>query len=223
MTGVQTCALPISIGYEFCYYMTFGLIHFRRALFRRQVSFLAVMLIIALLAGLHMTAYFAIWMLGYAAFRLHHIRRLTLAGWLAIPLAASIVATNHFLVYRHDLRVPEPVSDAIIALLFGAMLLCAYGGRKSLFFGFNAYMADFSYSIYAFHMPIIFFWYSLAPQKLHSSLTAVQSALLVMLLCLVGARILYHASEARRGGYRIAAARVIERIGRLALFRPRAR
>ncbi|MBM3346059.1 MAG: acyltransferase [Betaproteobacteria bacterium] len=40
-----------SIGYEFCYYIAFGLIHFRRGLFRRRAVFVLVLLAIALLGG----------------------------------------------------------------------------------------------------------------------------------------------------------------------------
>ena len=212
-----------SIGYEFCYYMTFGLIFFRRALFRKRAPFLAVMVVIALLAGMHMAAYFVIWMLGYGAFRLYHVRGIRFDGRFVIPLVIAIVITNHYLAFNNVFNVPEFVADTVIALLFGAMLLCDLGEKKTILAGFNTYMADFSYSIYAYHMPIIFFWYSMAPQKLHLSLGAVESGLLVMALCLVGARLLYHLSESRRGGYRVAASRVLERISSLSPIRPKAR
>lgn len=200
-----------SIGYEFCYYMVFGLIHFRPWLFRRRAVFVATIVVIALLAGLHMTAYFAIWLLGYGAFHLHHVRGFRLDRRLILPLAVAIAIANHYLAFHNVFQVPEFFADAIIALLFAAMLLCDMSEAKSAFSAINAYLADFSYSIYAYHMPIIYFWYSMLPQSLHSSLSAVQSGLLVSLLCVVAARLLCHVSESRRSWYRAMAARALER------------
>lgn len=204
-----------SIGYEFCYYMVFGLIYFRPWLFRRPAVFVVTLVVIALLAGLHMTAYFAIWLLGYGAFRLHHVRGIKLDRWLMIPLAVAIAVANHYLAYRNLFQVPEFAADAVIALLFAAMLLCDMSATKSVFSAINAYLADFSYSVYAFHMPIIYFWYSMLPQTLHASLTAVQVGLLVSLVCLVGARLLYFVTESRRSWYRAKAERVLDRTGAL--------
>jgi peptidoglycan/LPS O-acetylase OafA/YrhL len=200
-----------SIGYEFCYYMVFGLIYFRPWLFRRPAVFAAVLVAIALLAGLHMTAYFAIWLLGYGAFRLHHVQGFKLDRRLILPLAVAIAIANHYLAFHNLFQVPAFFADVIIALLFAAMLLCDMSGAKSAFSAINAYLADFSYSIYAYHMPIIYFWYSMTPQTLGSSLTAVQSGLMVSLVCLLAARLLYHVSESRRSWYRAMAARVLER------------
>ena len=174
--------------------------------------FAAVLVAIALLAGLHMTAYFAIWLLGYGAFRLHHVQGFKLDRRLILPLAVAIAIANHYLAFHNLFQVPAFFADVIIALLFAAMLLCDMSGAKSAFSAINAYLADFSYSIYAYHMPIIYCWYSLLPQTLHSSLTAVQSGLLVSLVCLVTARFLYHFSESRRVWYRGMAARALDRV-----------
>jgi peptidoglycan/LPS O-acetylase OafA/YrhL len=206
-----------SIGYEFCYYIAFGLIHFRHALFRRRATFAATLLAMALLGGAHMTAYFAIWMTGYWAFRLHHVQGIRFNAAYAVPLAVAIGLANHYLAYRHVLAWPEFCTDALIALLFGGMLLCDFKGGPLLPRA-NAWLADFSYSVYAFHMPIMFFWYAVVPGSVHRSLSAVESGLLLMLVCIVSARLLYHVSEARRRWFRTLADRVL--LWGVALVRP---
>ncbi|MBM3346060.1 MAG: hypothetical protein FJY55_06125 [Betaproteobacteria bacterium] len=157
-----------------------------------------------------MTAYFGIWMTGYWAFRLHHVQGVRLGALYAVPLAVAIGLANHYLAYRNLLQWPEFCTDAIIALLFGGMLLCDFRGG-ALLPRANAWLADFSYSVYAFHMPIMFFWYAMLPASFHRSLSAPESGLLLMLVCIASARLLYDVSEARRRWFRALADRLLLR------------
>lgn len=205
-----------SVGYEFIYYILFGLLYFRAQIFRRSWLGVLVVLLLLGLIGWKMAAYFVIWLMGVAAYHASHsqmIYRHPINGWLLI---AALVVANHLLVYSNILGASEVLRDFVFAVVM-AVLFSLEVKQTAPFFllirQFNTYMADFSYSIYAFHTPVIFFGCSLlfvpwlrTPPSLFSGLILVTTSILV-------ARGFFHLAESRRTTFRRIADRFMRRIG----------
>lgn len=144
-----------SIGYEFFYYIVFGLIFFWREIFHSRIKLASlVVLSLFVLAGAKITLYFLIWLLGFLAYKLQ--KKLTLdVGYFWVFLLSAL-AVNHFVVYK-ALGSIEYLRDFSLGLVIAALFVPAtplLGALK-----FHRFMADFSYSLYAFHMPVLFFAY----------------------------------------------------------------
>ena len=98
--------------------------------------------------------YFFIWGLGFFAYRAQ--KKITLsAGYFWLFLAAALLV-NHFVVYKGLGRI-EYLCDLSLGLVVAALFVPAVPPLGMI--RFHKFMADFSYSLYAFHMPILFFSY----------------------------------------------------------------
>lgn len=144
-----------SIGYEFFYYIVFGLIFFWREIFQSRVKLASVVvLVLFLLAGTKIALYFLIWSLGFIAYRIQKKVTLTLGYfWFFLVLALLV---NHFVVYKAMGNI-EYLRDFSLGLAVAALFIPAAPSVGTV--KVHKFMADFSYSLYAFHMPILFFAY----------------------------------------------------------------
>lgn len=144
-----------SVGYEFMYYILFGLIFFWREIFRSSIKLaIIVLLSLFILAGIKISLYFLIWLLGVAAYKIQKSVELSRTFfWIFLILALLI---NHFVVYN-ALGDVEYLRDFSLALIIAGLFIPTSPLIKAL--KFNKFMADFSYSLYAIHMPILFFAY----------------------------------------------------------------
>ena len=77
----------------------------------------------------------------------------------------------------------------------------------------NAYLADFSYSLYAFHMPVIFFLCSLLFMDFFKHSPRLWPGVILVLACLVVGRIFFKLGESRRISYRRIADLALVRFG----------
>lgn len=144
-----------SIGYEFFYYIVFGLMYFWRGIFKSRIKLAsAVVLGLFFLAGAKITLYFLIWSLGFVAYRIQKQVTLSL-GYFWLFLAA-VLLVNHFVVYK-ALGDIEYLRDFSLGLAVSALFIPAAPSVGTI--RIHKFMADFSYSLYAFHMPILFFAY----------------------------------------------------------------
>lgn len=144
-----------SIGYEFFYYIVFGLIFFWREIFHSKIILASVVVLgLFILAGTNITLYFLIWLLGFIAYRIQ--KQVTLSQcyfWLFLILA---ILVNHFLVYK-ALGNIEYIRDFSLGLVVAALFVPATPSIGTV--KVHKFLAEFSYSLYAFHMPILFFAY----------------------------------------------------------------
>lgn len=205
-----------SVGYEFIYYLLFGLLYFRSQIFSRSwVGVLVVLLLLGLI-GWKMAAYFGIWLMGVAAYRMSHsqlIQRYPINGWVMI---AALVVANHLLVYSNIMGASEVLRDFAFAVVM-AFLFSLEVKQTAPFYlfirQFNTYMADFSFSIYAFHTPVIFFACSLLFVPWFSMLPSIFSGLMLMMISILVARGFFHLAESRRTTFRTITDQLMRRIG----------
>lgn len=205
-----------SVGYEFIYYLLFGVLYFRANLFRRAwVGWLIAAAVLGLI-GWKMAVYFGVWLAGVAAYHASRsgvITQRPINAWLVI---AALFAANHLFVYSNILGASEMLRDLVFAAVIALLLSLevkqippfVQKGRS-----INSYMADFSYSIYAFHTPIIFFLCSLLFEGWFRTLPPLISGLILMTVSILAARMLFHIAEARRTTFRQHADRLMRRTG----------
>ncbi len=148
-----------SIGYEFCYYFIFGLVVFSKQLIKRKILLYPILLGVSVIIGSKMLFYFLIWSMGVFAFWIFHYKKYHLPFFIRIWLCVLAVIANHFIVYKNIFTHNQYIQDLIMGLIFSLILLC--DGNRNGVNGFikrvNTFMSDFSYSLYAYHLPILMF------------------------------------------------------------------
>ena len=180
-----------SIGYECFYYLVFGLIFFWRQIFHSRIMpAIVVVLALFLLAGTIVALYFVIWLLGFLAYRVQ--KKVALSRgyfWLILVL---VIFINHFVVYK-ALGTIEYLRDFSLGLVVAALFVPvtpSVGAVKV-----HKFFADFSFSLYAFHMPILFFAYFVIVDHIHSMNTLT---ILAVVICAVFAYFLSIITERKR-------------------------
>jgi peptidoglycan/LPS O-acetylase OafA/YrhL len=148
-----------SLAYEWFYYLTFPLVLARARGFQQQGSMLRSITISALailaLAWLFpkYIAYYPIWLMGVVA-RLVALRRPLSRYWAYSALAALPA----LLALARPHMLPALITDSLIAAVLAVMLSnpeIASGPR--FLSGFSRKMAEFSYSLYVVHFPLLLF------------------------------------------------------------------
>ena len=170
-----------SIGYEFCYYMMFGLLVWKPKYWR---MFIAALLLVV---GPKVALYGSIWALGVLAYKANKSGKVL----PFLPVLGIFLTANYFLQYQPVAALPDFFRDFLFAV--SVMLLVMASPKIShRVFPLNREMAEFSYSLYAYHMPVIFIGYSFVS----TSRTSAWAMVFVSLLC---ARLLYYVTERKRG------------------------
>lgn len=174
-----------SIGYEFYFYVLFGLLIWR-------VKYWGLLFMVAaLIVGPKIVIYSFIWLLGVFAYRIQK------SLILNFKVALLVMLMSNFLFQYSQPSFISLIPDFFRDFLFGIsvmiLLLSSPSMPKSTFFSsINKEMANFSFSAYAYHYPIMFFLYSFLPQ---TGLTLIG----VVILSLLFARILFEFTENKRG------------------------
>lgn len=212
-----------SLGYEFWYYLIFA-----AAVFTRGWARYALPVVLGLCAGPRIVAYFPLWLLGVLTYRLDRgwqpaagwrwvLRVGCSAALLAIlafgnPLAplrdglAALYPDNRIQlaglpIFLGD--IPKLPEDLLVGVLMGLLITSVRGAGDTLArwprsIAAIRYLAGSTFTLYLFHVPLLYFFTAtLAPQPssaLHTGLVAA----LVLACCLA----LSHAGERRVGQYR---------------------
>jgi peptidoglycan/LPS O-acetylase OafA/YrhL len=173
--------------------------------------------VILCVVGWKMAAYFCVWLMGVMAYRLSRVeflRQRSIGGW---TILAALIVANHVIVYSTSLSIPEVLRDLVfsvaVALLLSPNVRCPpLGGGWGI--RLNSFMADFSYSIYAFHTPVIFFLCAvfLGP-RFDAMLPTFAAGLILVVTALGIARLFFHVAEAKRAVFRQRADAVMRRVG----------
>lgn len=201
-----------SVGYEFIFYLMYGLLFFKRQLFRRRWGGGLIFTIVLVVIGWKMAVYFGVWLMGVLAYRV--TRASSLAGFKISPwlLLLILIAANHLLNFINGLGLPEIFSDVLFAGVIAALLVVDCPPPPHWRTPVNAYLAEFSYSLYAFHMPLIFFLCSLFTE-FFQHMPRFLPGILLALACLVVGRIFFILGESRRTSYRQIGDRALTRLG----------
>ncbi|MGJ8671033.1 MAG: acyltransferase family protein [Oceanococcus sp.] len=172
-----------SLGYEVWYYVLFGLIIFVKNRWRWPLIIGCL-----LLMGLSVVLYLPIWLLGVLCYRLS--QKLQLSHRAAMLLFVSSVLVLAALFFESNQEVINAwahhiVGDQFVSWLFEpaeqfaadylmavaiAVNILSFGViGKSLnlfgerFSGWIRYFASFTFSLYLFHMPLLFMWSAFFP------------------------------------------------------------
>lgn len=206
-----------SIGYEFVYYILFGLISFRHQLFKNKWFFGFVVFLIPFLIGIKMISYFLLWLVGVLSFRLSNRINIKLSGFGLTLLLLGFLLLNHLVSYKNIFNLIQYWNDFMLALYLGALLIFEFTWPSNIVsIKLNSYMAEFSYSLYSFHLPIVFFYYSVMVKSYGFTSDQWQSGLLISAVCLLISRILYYFTEAQRFRYRAFGANLIHMLSNAA-------
>ncbi len=144
-----------SIGYEIFYYIVFGLMFFWREIFQSRVKLACVVVLgLFFLAGAKISLYFLIWLMGFVAYRIQ--KKLILSVGYFWFFLALVLWVNHFVVYKAMGDI-EYLRDFSLGLAVAALFVPAMPSVGTI--RLHKFMADFSYSLYVFHLPIVFFTY----------------------------------------------------------------
>lgn len=205
-----------SIGYEFIFYLLYGLLFFRKQLFHSRWISPSVFAIALAVIGWKMTVYFGVWMMGVLAYRLSYSSHLAKIKINKRWLLLIIISVNHLLVFDNFFMLSEILQDTIFAGVFAALLTFEVEqDSKSTQWksAVNTYMADFSYSLYAFHMPLIFFFCSLFFHDSFQYMPRFLPGVLLTVMCLVMGRFFFVLAESRRKFLRRIGDRLLVRVG----------
>jgi peptidoglycan/LPS O-acetylase OafA/YrhL len=189
-----------SIGYEFFYYMLFGVIIWRKQLFRKQWIFGGTVILMMLAIGPTVVSYSLIWLLGVAGYKIASRRPVSCSGWVALAVIAAVFASNHYLEYRKVLGLPEYLRDLLFAIPLTLLITLDFPMPKlsPVVTRFNKQMADFSYSLYAYHLPIMYFFYATVAHTGLRTVSLFLQGIIITMVCLAASRGLYYISEEKR-------------------------
>lgn len=193
-----------SIAYELAFYALWGVFSFRASLGNKPRLMLTMLVAVWLgVFGWKIAVYFVPWLMGVLAWRWVARGREILRSPL-IVLLVVLLLMNHFINFR-NMTGYEIINDMLFALCIALLLvvqvrLPAWAGPRLR--AANRWMADFSYSMYAYHLPVIFFiGAGLALWPADRWGYAIECLGLVVIPVLL-ARVLYRVTEAKRGAYK---------------------
>jgi peptidoglycan/LPS O-acetylase OafA/YrhL len=115
-------------------------------------------------------------------------------------MIAVAFLTNHYIEYQGIFGLPEYVCDLIFALPVAVLITIDFPmPRISPFLsGLNRQMADFSYSLYAYHLPLMYFVYAGIAQTPLRLTPLVGLGVILIVGCLLISKGLYYISENKR-------------------------
>lgn len=158
-----------SLANEWWYYLLFGGALWAlkgRSRYRQVLSATAIAAVTVLLFPRQISLWFLIWASGAALVGIAPRRKIPL--WFSVPLfLASLGLSRIFHLVQAKLPAFLPadfLQDLMVGLGFCLFLLSARqtGGLSLAGKKMNAFLADFSYSVYLFHFPLLIFFGALA-------------------------------------------------------------
>ncbi len=194
-----------SIGYEFSFYLIFGIFILKGERFYKSRIFWICAVCFILIRGPLVACYFFIWLLGVAAHRfslIFHIR----IGWAVTLLVLFLIIILNHLLEREEIFSFKVVDDFLFAI---PIALLFFFERESSFpesnkiKKLNLFMAHFSFTLYGTHLPLLFFMYSVLKYSSYGNKTGPEiTSVLMVILCILFAYFFSKISESRRLYYR---------------------
>lgn len=120
---------------------------------------------------------------------------------------------NHFVCYLNVFVLDAFWNDFILASNLGVLLMFEFTWPENSFFQrLNTHMAEFSYSLYSFHLSIIVFYYAVLVKLYGFSSNQWQAGVLMAAVCVMVSKAFYFVTEAKRWEYRSWAASIIYKL-----------
>ncbi|BBG66607.1 acyltransferase family protein [Hydrogenimonas sp.] len=147
-----------SLAYEFWYYLMFPLIatFFFSRQWKIKLLSLITLILIAMLINEKIILYFLIWLLGMAIWFIDEnlLNKLPYPGFLLTALFISVVAYSRY--------ISGFIGDLLVGIIFGLIIIYFKSIPKipriverTIQTKLNAFLADFSYSLYLLHFPFM--------------------------------------------------------------------
>ena len=185
-----------SIGYEWAFYLWYGVVRLVALRTRRPVLWtLVTCCIFAALYGITITSYLALWLLGVGAYLFQ--RRC--AASIPFAIACSIVIGAHYAINMQGTTglARDAVFSAVIANILAFRHVSGVT-PGSILDRISKTFAEFSYSLYAYHMPILMVLLTVVATRFQSQPFPVVAACLTI-ITILATRLLYSITEAKRG------------------------
>lgn len=179
-----------SIGYEFTFYIVFGLLYFGYKMNKKYFYIIAISILV--LMGLKLTIYMFVWLMGGVSYILSKKIKIILSKYVLFIFPILTVSIIQYLnIYT---SFDEYSKDMILASVLACLFLFDYRINFSkIYKKVNKYLSQYSYTIYAFHMPIIFYIFSI-----HINIALAYKYILVFILVLIMSRLFYKIGEEQR-------------------------
>jgi peptidoglycan/LPS O-acetylase OafA/YrhL len=205
-----------SIGYEFSFYLMFGLyVYARENPNRTRVLFIGGIVCIAAKGPL-LVGYALIWLMGLTSHQFASRYKIRLS-FLSFSLAVALMLVcNHYIMLVDIFKLPRFSSDFVFSLTIALFLFFEYpdvkfNGYWKKLLTLNRVMANFSYTLYATHLPVMLLVYAATFNYFLDlkRLNATSLGIIVGLFSVSFAYLFSKISEEKRGGYRIVADELI--------------
>lgn len=208
-----------SIGYEFTFYLMFGLYLFGREKPKwARVYFIGGIIFIAAKGPL-LIGYSLIWFMGVIAHRIGLIYKLKLTTTYLFISCVSLLVLNHYIMLADIFRLPQYSSDFAFSFFIACFLSLEYPDQKysryrKKLVNLNKVMASFSFTLYATHLPVMLLFYAASFNYIPISrrLDPTVFGIIGSIFCVAFAYLFARISEEKRGTYRILAEKLISRI-----------
>jgi peptidoglycan/LPS O-acetylase OafA/YrhL len=204
-----------SIGYEWLFYFVYGVVVFRSA-FRSKSTPLILAMGYFAISGLTKSAYMFVWLLGVVAFHLSQRTGARLRSPVYAAGVLGLLLANHLIEYRR-LASSELVNDVLFGAAVATFLVFEIkAGRRAWhhrLIDVNARMAGFSYTLYAFHLPLVFFVQSMVLSYYPQYLCRPEVGIAITVLCVAAAQVVFYPlGEERRRSYRRGMQQLLEAV-----------
>lgn len=204
-----------SIGYEFTFYLIFSLYIYTGRFFYKSAIFWLGLIIFFMVRGPLVMWYLLIWYLGVLSHKLANRYNFKSGILLLLFLMLIIILCNHFIQKRNIFGFPKYINDFLFAIPISILLFFDLKkflpDRSSKRFGrFNFFMANFSYTLYGTHLPVLIFGYSTIRYfRLEIFLTPESLSIMMVLICIIFAYFFAKISENRRQSYKVLANKIL--------------
>jgi peptidoglycan/LPS O-acetylase OafA/YrhL len=170
-----------SIGYEFSYYIFFIILAIR-PLDKKSIL---LIILFALVKGNEIMLYSLIWLSGVVAYKIYTRLKNSVNCYLVFGYF-FVFLFLYYKIYPNvflDKTDQNPfLSDFMFGLLLMPFLVFDFSfASKSIFSKINTFLADFSYSLYALHLPIIYLLYAILAEY-NWIVPPIELSLLIILL-----------------------------------------
>lgn len=143
-----------SLAYEFWYYILFPIIIL--FLYERKIIYLLFLISISLFVSFDILLYFTIWLIGVFFF-LYKKRILNLfissMLFIFIFIGYRIITIDNKLFFLNESFIGDFILSISVGLLVNSII---HSNIKIYYYKTNKLLADFSYSLYLLHVPVLY-------------------------------------------------------------------
>lgn len=198
-----------SIGYEFSFYLIFTIfIYYGIKIFNKWKGVLLLALFL-LIKGPLIFGYLIIWILGCLSCYFAEKKSIKINIFLYILLFIFLLVFKYLLYNLQILSINnEYIQDLIYGFIFSVFLFLDFKkiklkeSWKKYIINKNKIIADFSFTLYGIHLPLVYFLYSVINYSVLNKYSSVKLfSVTIAILCLLISYFFSFVSEKKRSTY----------------------